>query len=348
MFQLRTISLCKGAVMNVGREKALWQFKWSVVIVYVVLVVVFLVTVFLTFFTNIFRTTKAGSIPQLVWFLFASLFLFAVILTLSKTVKILDALEENGAKLERIAEAMEKNRSILTQIDQSVRLSEAVKNITFRDSDRQFLRGAVFDKLQQQDFETANQIMDEIARHTEYKDLAEQLRVEAANYQDATDQERIKQVIAHIEKLFESYQWAKASTQIERLIETYPKCEEAKALRQKLLDKKDERKKVLLGAWNDAVRREATNRSLEILRELDLYLTPNEGLALQEAAKDVFKTKLHNLGVQFSLAVSGNNWSKALQIGREITDGFPNSKIAEEIREKWGVLEERSQQQQPG
>jgi len=78
-----------------------------------------------------------------------------------------------------------------------------------------------------------------------------------------------------------------------------------------------------------------------------LYLTPNEGLALQEAARDVFKTKLHNLGVRFSLAISGKNWAEALRIGSEITRDFPNSRIADEIREKWNVLEQKDQQQ-PG
>ena len=330
--------------MNLGKDSPLWQSKWGILVVYIVLVAIFMVTVFLTFFTNIFRTSRVSSIPQLVWFLVASLFLIAVILMLSKTLKILDALEENGVKLERIAEALEKNRSILAHIDQSTPLSETAKTIAFRDADRQWLRETVFDKLQQQDFEATYEIIDEIARHPEYKELAEQLRAEADKRRDATDDGGIKQVTADIEKLFENYQWAKASTQIESLIEAYPKSEEAKALRQKLLDKKQERKKALLTAWDDAIQHQATDRSLAILKELDLYLSPNEGLALRETAKDVFKTKLHNLGVQFSLAVSEKNWAKALQIGSEITRDFPNSKIAEEIREKWNILEQKDQQ----
>jgi len=332
---------CEGAVMN----RLSWQSRWKLLVIYITLVAIFMAIVFLTFFTNIFRTTRAGAIPQLVWFLVASLFLVAVILLLSKAMKILDALEENSAKLERITEALEKNRSVLAHIEQAARLSEAAKTIAFRDADRQSLRETVFDKLQQQDFEATYEIIDEIAQRAEYKEFAEQLRAEADKYRDATDAERVKQVTAHIEELFEDYQWARASAQIESLIEAYPKSEEAKALRQKLLDKKQQRKKTLLTAWNDAVQRQATDRSLEILRELDLYLSPNEGLALQEAAKDVFKTKLHNLGAQFSLAVSGKNWAKALEVGSEITRDFPNSRIAGEIREKQGVLEQKAQQQ---
>ena len=332
--------LCKGAVMN----RLLWQSRWKVLVVYIALAAIFMVTVFLTFFTNIFRTTRVGAIPQLVWFLIASLFLVSVILLLSKAMKILDALEENGAKLERIAEALEKNRSVLARIDQSVRLSETTKAIVFRDPDRQSLQEAVFAKLQQQDFDAAYEIIDEIAQRAEYKEFAEWLRAEADQYGDSTDAEKVKQVIAHIEKLFESYEWVKASAQIEDLIKAYPKSEGAKALRQKLLDKKEARKKTLLTAWDDAVQRQATDRSLQILKELDLYLGPNEGLALQEAAKDVFKSKLHNLGVRFSLAISGNKWTEALEIGSEITRDFPNSRIAGEIREKWNVLEQKVEQ----
>jgi hypothetical protein len=270
--------------------------------------------------------------------------LATVILILSKTFKILNSLAENGAKLEKITETLEKNRSVLTQINQNTRLSEAAKAIAFRDADMQSLREAVFDKLQQQDFDTTYEIIDEIARRVEYKGLAEQLRTQANNYRDATDAERVNQVIAHIEKLFESSQWAKSSAQIERLIRDFPKSENAKAMRQKLLDKKEERKKILLNAWDDAIKRQATDRSLEILRELDLYLTPNEGLALQEAAKDVFRNKLHNLGVQFSLAVSGKQWEKAIEAGEQIIRDFPNSRMAEEIHEKWDILKQKIEQ----
>ncbi len=329
--------------MDLGKGRPLWRFKWHIVIIYISLIAV----VLLTFFTDIFGTPETGAIPQLVWFFAILVLLVTVILILSKAFKILDTLKENGAKLEKIAEALEKSRTVLTQINQSIRLSETAKAIAFRDADRQSLREAVFDKLQQQDFDTTYEIIDEIATRPEYKDLVEQLRAQATKYRNATDTERENQVIANIEKLFENYQWAKASTQIERLVKAYPNSEKAKAMCQKLLDKKEERKKILLNAWDDAVKRRATNRSLEILRELDLYLTPNEGLALQEAARDVFRTKLHNLGVQFSLAVSGRQWSKAVETGKQIIHDFPNSRMAEEIRENWDVLQQKIEQQ-PG
>ncbi len=328
--------------MNLGKDKPLRRFKRQSIITYIALIAIVLLAVL----AGIFLTPQEEvKMLQIVWLIAALVLLVTVILILSKTFKILGSLAENGAKLEKVTEMLEKNRSVLTQINQNTRLSESAKSIAFRDADIQSLREAVFDKLQQQDFDNAYEILDEIERHVEYKSLAEQLRTQANNYRDATDAERVNQVIAHIEKLFESSQWAKASARIERLIRDFPKSEIAKAMRQKLLDKKEERKKILLNAWDDAVKRQATDRSLEILRELDLYLTPNEGLALQEAARDVFRNKLHNLGVQFSLAVSGKQWAKAIQTGQQIIKGFPNSRMAEEIHERWDILKQKVKQQ---
>ena len=100
-----------------------------------------------------------------------------------------------------------------------------------------------------------------------------------------------------------------------------------------------------MAAWDDAVKRQETDRSLDILRELDFYLTPNEGFALQEAARDVFRTKLHNLGVQFAIAVTEKRWVNALEIGEHIINDFPNSKMCEEIRGKLGILQQNVQLQ---
>jgi len=327
--------------MDLDKDTILKQFKWHIVIICAVLIAVFLLVVF----TDILPESRASSASQLARLIAILAFLGAVVITLLKVSKISDTLAENSATLDKITEALEKNRSVLTQISQSTRLSETAKAIASRDADRQSLREAVFDKLQQQDFDTAYEIIDEIAHSTIYQELASQLRAEADRYRDATDAERVNQVIANIEKLFENCQWAKASTQIERLIKTYPNSETAKAMRQKLLDKKQERKKILLTAWDDAVKRQDTDRSLEILKELDLYLTPNEGLALQEAARDVFRNKLHNLGVQFSLAVSEKKWDEAVETGEQIIRDFPNSRMAEEIHEKWDILKQKVEQQ---
>lgn len=327
--------------MDSGKDGFLQQYKWHVVFVGVAVAVLAAIT----FFTNVFENSETDLLRQLVLMLGALVFLSALLAILSRLFSILDALKANSARLKEVAGALENISTELTHINHSTRVSETAKAIAFRDEDRQSLREAVFDKLQQQDFDAANELIDEIARRPEYKELAEQLRVQARRYHDATDQERMTQVIAHIERLLDTCQWAKASAQIEGLIKAHPDNERAKAMRQVLLDKKQQRKRVLLAAWDDAVKGQETDRSLDILKELDFYLTPNEGLALQEAARDVFRTKLHNLGVQFAMAVTEKQWVGALEIGQEIVQNFPNSKMSEEIRDKLDVLRQNVQMQ---
>ena len=327
--------------MSSENDGFLRRFRWHLVIICVALVIVLV----LTLFTDIFQKSQTDLLRQLVFILGALVFISALLTMLSRVFKILDALRDNSVKLEEVTSALEKISSGLAQINHSTRVSETAKAIAFRDADKQSLREAVFDKLQQQDFSTAEDIINEIAKRPEYKELAEQLRAQTNRYHDATDQERLNQVIAHINKLLDDCQWVRASAQIEGLIKAHPDNEQAKAMRQILLDKKQERKRILLAAWDDAIQNQQTDRSLEILKELDQYLTPNEGLALQEAARDVFRTKLHNLGVQFAIAVTEKRWVGALDVGQHIIAEFPNSKMSEEIRGKLDVLKQNVQMQ---
>jgi hypothetical protein len=327
--------------MSSENDSFLRRFKWHVLIICIALAVVLV----LTLFTDIFQKSQTGSLNQLVFILGALVFISALLAMLSRVFKILDALRDNSAKLEEVTKALENISSGLAQINHSTRVSEAAKAIAFRDADKQSLREAVFDKLQQQDFNAAEEIINEIAKRPEYKELAEQLRIQTHRYHDATDQERLGQVMAHINKLLDDCQWGRASAQIEALIKSHPENEQAKAMRQVLLDKKQGRKRILLAAWDDAIQNQETDRSLDILKELDQYLTPNEGLALQEAARDVFRNKLHNLGVQFAIAVTEKRWVNALDIGQNIMTDFPNSKMSEEIRGKLGVLKQNVQMQ---
>jgi hypothetical protein len=327
--------------MNSGKDGFLRQFRWHILIICLALAII----AALTIFTNVFQKAEDNLLRQLVFMLGGLVFLSALLAMLSRVFKILDALRNNSTKLEEVTGALGKISTELAQINHSTRVSETAKAIAFREADRQSLREAVFDKLQQQDFNGAYEVIDEISKRPEYKELAEQLKTQAGRYHDSTDQERVGQVLAHIEKLLDDGQWARASAQIEGLIKTHPDNEQAKEMRQVLLDKKQQRKGILLAAWDEAVKNQETDRSLGILKELDLYLTPNEGLALQEAARDVFRTKLHNLGVQFAIAVTEKQWAGALEVGQQIVNDFPNSKMSEEIRGKLDVLKQNVQLQ---
>ena len=325
--------------MDSEKNSQVWQYKWHIAAIVVIVAGVLALSIF----TKIFDTTDTGR--QLLVLMGALIFLIALLTMLSRVVRIASTLNENSARLEEATKAMEAIRDGLLQISHSTRISEAAKAIAFREDDKRSLRETVFERLKQNDFAGAYEVVDEIENHSEYRLLAEELRRQVDEYRNASQDERIDKAIAQVEKLFDGCQWVKASIQIESLIRANPDSEKMKALRQRLVERKEERKRILLAAWDDAVTQQETDRSLEILRELDMYLTPNEALALQEAAKDVFRTKLHNLGVQFALAVSDKHWNSALEIGQQIMKDFPNSRMSVEIREKLHVLRQNVQMQ---
>ncbi len=327
--------------MDSGKNSQAWQYKWHIAIVVVIVGGALVLSVF----TKVFETTD--TVRQLLVLMGALIFLIALLTMLSRVEKIAGAMSENSARLEEASKAMESIRDGLLQINHATRISDAAKAIAFREDDKRSLRETVFERLKQNDFAGAYEIVDEIENHSEYRLLADELRKQVDEYRNATQDERIDKAIVQVERLFDGCQWVKASLQIESLIRANPESEKLKGLRQQLVQRKEERKRILLAAWDDAVTQQETDRSLEILRELDMYLTPNEALALQEAAKDVFRTKLHNLGVQFALAVSDKHWSNALEIGQQIVRDFPNSRMSGEIREKLHVLQQNVQQMQP-
>lgn len=323
--------------MAIKKDTSSLLFNWYSVIIYIVALII----VLLALFTNIFRVTKEGTTPLSIWLIGALLMFFTLIVILATLTKIAELLQYNARTLDKIAEAQEKQRLILEQIQQSEHLSESAKMIAFRDSDARAVREAVFDKLRNKDFDAAYTLIKEVASNPAHKKMADQLRDEADRFRASPETEQENQLIANINEFLNEHQWQKASIQIENLIKAFPNSEKAKQLRQKFAQMKRERKKTLLNMWDDAVKRQATDRSLEILRELDQYLTPNEALALQEAARDVFRSKLHSLGVRFSIAVSGQQWEKALEAGQEIIRDFPNSRMAQEILERMDALKQR-------
>jgi hypothetical protein len=98
----------------------------------------------------------------------------------------------------------------------------------------------------------------------------------------------------------------------------------------------------LLDSYNDAVSRHDVDGSIEILKKLDAYLTPAEAETMQESARQVFKDKLLLLGQQFTLSVRDHNWNEAIRLGESIVKEFPNSRMAQEVRDKMDLLRQRA------
>lgn len=289
----------------------------------------------LAFIASDFLLNTAASLLVLVVFTA----IFAILAALYQLQKNLCSLNET---LVKTADTSARSSRFIEQLAHDIRLSETTRSIIFRDTDRLTLGEAVLAKLHQKDFTATYEMIEAMETRTEYKSLAEKLKNATDKYKNANDDERINQVIAHIESLAADQHWVQASAQTQRLRKLHPDSDKVRQLPNKLRDLKENKKCELLKAWEAATQMGDTDKSIEILKELDMYLTPSEGLALQETASGIFRDKLQSLGVRFSLAISDEQWSTALETGQEIIKNFPNSRMAHEISAKIEALKERA------
>ena len=94
--------------MAVSRDSGSPYLKWYLIIVYLAVPTI----VLLTFFSDAFETEKPGQIPEITWLLGSILLLFTLIMILAKIINLSNLLDENNDKLDKLAEAQEKNRAV--------------------------------------------------------------------------------------------------------------------------------------------------------------------------------------------------------------------------------------------
>lgn len=325
------------------KHKHFWQFKWHALFAFIILLAACLVLTGKILGGNASPPDRLGrSLISVAEMLFWASGLYAVFVALLLFHEIAYSLNRNNEKLDNTIETLSRQNNLLTRISQAAHLSDTAKEIVFRDSEQMELGEAALTKLHQHDFDEAESMINAMLESPKYNELASRLKRMAEKYRNATEEGRVNQIIAHIEDLFDRKLWIQAAAQIENLLKTFSYSDKAKTMPNRLRERKDRQKRELLADWDLAVREKDTDRGLEILKELDLYLSPSEALALRESASTVFKSKLHNLGVEFSVAVAEKNWKSALETGRDIVQNFPNSRMAAEIRSKLDILSERA------
>jgi outer membrane protein assembly factor BamD (BamD/ComL family) len=237
---------------------------------------------------------------------------------------------------------VEENQRHLTVIAENVQLSEAARSISHRSKERTVLRLAINDEIVRGDWEAAYALVEQLEARHGYKNEAARLRAELDQSRQLSREHKVHDAVEAIKSHMEAHDWDRARREMDQLVATFPENVEIKELPRAFARKRDEHKRRLLKAWDESVQRNEIDRGIMVLKELDQFLTPNEAAALRESARGVFRAKLHNLGVQFSLAVTESQWQEALRIGRQIVEEFPNTRMAAEVKERIPVLSKRA------
>lgn len=240
--------------------------------------------------------------------------------------------------------ALDRHDDHLKVISENVQVSDAVRAIMHRSRERTALRMAINEEIIRGDWEAAYALVDQLQQRHGYANESARLRDEVDRSRQLDSAEKLHETIERVKQMMEAHDWERARRSMDRLTADFPTNQEVQELPRYFTRMRNDHKRRLLKEWDEAVQRNEVDRGIALLRELDQYLTPNEAAALEESARGVFRAKLHNLGVRFSLAVTGHNWKEAIEAGEQISREFPNSRMAAEVRDRMHLLVKRAEQ----
>jgi hypothetical protein len=248
------------------------------------------------------------------------------------------------SRLERIESLLSASSGVHDNLQELATLSDKAKSLLYREKEILAVREAVHHDLMRQQYASAEAMIDSIENDLGYTEEAARLRLEVKQSREATIDEKIDAAIERIKSLLDEQQWSRGRREINRILKLFPDNEKIAALPQAIIAAQTAYKKRLLQEYGEAVRKNDIDRGMDLLLELDRYLSPEEGAALQESARGVFKARLRQLGVQFAISVNDQQWAEAVAAGEEIIREFPNSRMAQEVRGKLEAMKSKGHQ----
>lgn len=252
------------------------------------------------------------------------------------------ARHDGEAIVKPLADRLDRAVAQLKLIADQQLISDRAKHVAFRDKDRDAVRRAIQEDIARQDWDAATRLADELEREFGNKIEADRFREEIRVKCAECSLKQIEDGLTAIDRHTRAEQWNSALREAEKLMAAHPGTDRVRNLPQEIEARRQSYKRQLLDSWNEAVARHDVDGSIEILKQLDTYLTPKEAEGMQETARHIFREKLNNLGKQFATAVQEHRWAEAIRVGDSIVRDFPNTRIAQEVREKMDVLRKRA------
>jgi hypothetical protein len=240
-------------------------------------------------------------------------------------------------QLDALSRAME-------QLVEHGSLSDDARRVLHRRRDREILCKAIEEDIQSEDWDAAMVLVKELAERFGYRTDAEEFRQRIEHARFETVQRKVHEGITRIDWLTGQRRWDQALTEAGRTGRLYPDSPQVEGLRHRVeharqLYKADLERRFLLAAEQDRV-----EEAMELLKELDAYLSESEAGPYREVARGVIGKARGNLGAHFKLAVQDRQWDRAAEVGQRIVEQFPNSRMAQEVRQMLDGIRARANQ----
>jgi len=238
--------------------------------------------------------------------------------------------------------------NLLRTVNDRLLVSDMAKRVAYRREDRDALRAAIREDIDSSDYESADALASEMAAVYGHQSEAQQLRDHIRASRKAEIERQIDESVARLDTILAAHDWDTAASEAIRVMKRFPESPRVRHLDQRVRVAREQHKHELERQFLEAAKRDDVELAMELLKELDLYLTEAEAEPYRETARGVITRKRENLGLQFKLAVHDGDWAGASRIGEQIMEEFPNSKMAGEVRALIKVLRERAAAQRAG
>jgi len=240
------------------------------------------------------------------------------------------------------AELMRK----LQEIANRQLLSETAKRVAYRNEDLSALRRVIRRDIDSGAYDAAIALAQEMSATYGFKEEAEGYREEAIRGRAAGREAKIDQAIAQLDKLIEQNDFESATQAAAKIQRLFPESERVRVLERRVTQAREQYKHDLERRFLQAAQKDDIDAAIELLEEMDKYLTEQEAEPFYETARGVIGKKRDNLGVQFKMAVQDKEWNQAVRVGEQIIREFPNSRMADEVRGMLDLLRQRAAGQQ--
>ncbi len=231
---------------------------------------------------------------------------------------------------------------LLESINKRLLISDAAKRTAYREQDRNALREAIRHDISRGDFDAALVLVQDMANEYGYREEAEVFRTEILAARKADIDSKIDQAVAALDMLLQRREWNQAAEEAAKVKRLYPESPRTGELEQRVKEARTRYKQDLESRFLQAAQRDEVDAAMDLLKELDPYLSGDEAQRLREVARAVVGKKRENLGVQFKLAVHDKDWTSAQRIGEQIMREFPNTRMADEVRNMIELLKQRA------
>lgn len=231
---------------------------------------------------------------------------------------------------------------LLRSLDENMRISETARRIAYREHDLDLLRRTIEEDIESADYDGAMVLVTELAETYGRREEAEDYRDQIEESRMAEVDRKVSEAVARLDDVLDRKDYDLAGQVAARIQRLFPDSARTQNLRRRVVHAREQYKLELERSFLEAAQRDDVEKAMEILLELDKYLTEQEAQPLREVAKGVIGKKRDNLGVQFKMAVHDHEWLLAVQTGEQIISDFPNTRMAEEVRGMIDLLRERA------